>query len=165
MADAKRDRIRRVLAAGQAGLHRVKSVDRADIEAAFGPIGEVLAWVCAGDELLRTLGDYLDNPEVDISGRTLLGFRFARNHSIHGLDVASVAERTQGSEIPMTIPFVIGASRLTWIDADLLPRRPKRGHQQEMTYRAELMGHDVVDSLQAALDFLTREAARLAGEP
>jgi hypothetical protein len=98
------ERVARVLEAAKGALHRLSGIYRADLASAFGPLGESLTWLCAADELFsRELASYGTLRDNDDAGRTLPGLRFARNHAVHGTDVASVAGRVEGSDFAREI--------------------------------------------------------------
>jgi len=56
----------------------------------FGPLGEALMWVVALDNHLRAADPtYEARPDADPHGQALLGLRFARNKTVHGVLVAA----------------------------------------------------------------------------
>lgn len=150
------ERVARVLGAAGEALKRLGDIDRAHLAPAFGPLGESLTWLCAADELfVRELVGYTARRDKHDSGRTLPGLRFARNHAVHGTDVASVANRIQGFEFPLTIPFIIGPSHLIWAGLTDLPPLSKPRPGQEGIYSDLLAGRPVRGSLETALTFLS----------
>jgi hypothetical protein len=151
------ERVARVLGAADEALHRLADIDRAHLAPAFGPLGESLTWLCAADELFaRELASYEALRDKNDAGRTLPGLRFARNHAVHGTDVASVADRVQGSDLPGTLPMVPGvASHLIWAGLSDLPALPAPRPRQERTYSELLAGRPVRTSLETVLNFLS----------
>jgi hypothetical protein len=151
------ERVARVLEAAKEALHRLGGIYRADLASAFGPLGESLTWLCAADELFsRELASYGTLRDNDDAGRTLPGLRFARNHAVHGTDVASVAGRVEGSDLPARLPFVLGVrSHLIWAGVSDLPALPRPRVGQQRIYSELLDGRPLQTSLEAALTFLS----------
>jgi len=107
------DRANRVGRAAADALARLESVP-ASIDDAFGPLGETLMWLCAADEMFqRDVPSYAGNRDLDPIGRSLRGLRYARNQTVHGTTVTSVATRVQGASFPMSFP-VSFSTRLIW---------------------------------------------------
>ena len=150
------ERVARILGAANGALRRLGDIDRANLASAFGPLAESLTWLCAADELfIRELASYEALRDRNDTGRTLPGLRFARNHAVHGTDVASVANRVQGSELTGTLPAVLGPSYLIWTGLSDLPALPSPRPSQEGIYSELLAGRPVRTSLETALNFLS----------
>jgi len=147
------DRANRVRRAAADALARLGSVP-VSIDDAFAPLGETLTWLCAADEMFeRDEPSYAGNRELDSIGRTLRGLRYARNQTVHGTTVTSVATRVQGASFPMSFP-VSFSTRLIWTPQSDLPPVPQPRPAQEAAYANYLASRDVVPSLHAAVAYL-----------
>ena len=151
-----RQRLAHLRKAAAAAILRLEAVEL-DPEAAFGPLGESLTWICAQDELLeREVPTDSSHRSSDSTGKSLLGLRFARNHLIHGVNVSTVAQFDGGAVLARAIlPIVLGAPPcLRWIPASDLPSLSKPQPTQERAYELLLQGKAILPTLREAQAFL-----------
>ncbi len=135
-------------------------------DAAFGPLGEALFWLCALDQLLTDVdgSSYEDLRTADPDGRLVPGLRFARNRVAHGVAVASVSE--VNPENAVLGLGVLGRMRLgtpanlTWRRLEVIPPPPEnlRRPAQEASYQQHLAGNAVFETVEDAAIWLCSTA-------
>jgi hypothetical protein len=155
--------------ASQAALDRllaaIKESDATTYaEKVFAPLGELVMWLCAFDDLLgnRTSGIYRAARNADHDGLVVLGIRFARNYVIHGDPIVEVTERIPAGGAYGTSAYGTGAyggvaENYRWLARDRLPQL-KVNKDLETSYDSNLAGQQVVPILSQGLAFLRRTA-------
>lgn len=129
----------------------------------FASLGEALAWLCALDELLRVVGThaYETLRDGDPGGRLVKGLRWARNHSIHGIDVVALAQFHGGAVPGLMVPGGAAPGQpptFRWRSSAELPALPDPRPHQEASYVSYLAGQPVPATTNAAFNFLRSEA-------
>jgi len=90
-------RSQRVIGAADAALRRVDPHNGEDL---FAPLGELLVWLIALDDLLAAAdGTYRAQCDADSDGIVLPGIRYARNAAVHGELVVSATYATSGAAL------------------------------------------------------------------
>ena len=134
--------------------------------AAFGPLGEALFWLCSLDQLLIDVhgSSYEDVRDKDPDGRLVPGLRFARNRVAHGVEVASVSEiNPENAVLGLGIlgQMRLGTpANLTWSRFDAIPLPPPklRRPAQEASYQEHLAGKAVFETVEDGVQWLRSTA-------
>ncbi len=130
-------------------------------ERVFAPVGELVMWLCAFDDLLDS-SVYRSARDADPAGCVLPGIRFARNYVIHGDVIVEVTERrpaggTYGGSAYGSVAYGGGAEEYRWVLRSRLPQLHP-SPTLEAAYDSLLAGQHVLPISRGALNYLRSQA-------
>lgn len=120
----------------------------------FAPLGEVLFWLVALDDVYERTGDrdqkmvYKQRRDDHQAGDLLRGMRYVRNHVAHHPDAWDLA-RVQDNYAKR---YYNSYANWTW--KELPPETDPRAQEKREAYDSHLLGTIVLDSVYDVLDFL-----------